>query len=449
LAPVLLYRVSRNINAAFAPICILIGISRKYKCLAFLRDFGKNTNMAHMRKRHAQDAIQKLLQFSSLIGIFGHRQVGKTTFLEKTAASYISFDDKKTILAAKDDPDLFLRNLGKKPAGIDECQYVEDLFPALKELVRKNKRPGQIILSGSVRFYSRKAIRESLTGRIVNVDLLPMVLTELAEVERARLPLKLIERENFGHDLNQTLSATILKKRTKLIDSYLAAGGLPGVCFLRNERLRSERLRDQLMLILDRDLRLIYPSSVPYVQILEFVRMLALQEGQPVQPTLIRKEIGLAETTQKKLLQALEAVFLIRLLAIEGDRKGICVYFEDQAEHLFLHEQKLDPLKAFEGLVYRNLRGSFNYELGHDFRFFQFHQRPDVRVPFAIRTKAGCLGIIPFLEEDPTRQDLRKAHRFLQRYSPATVLMVSKSQAETKILEPRILQIPAERLLFD
>jgi predicted AAA+ superfamily ATPase len=414
-----------------------------------LSDFRKNTNMAPLRKRHAQDAIQKLIQFSSLIGIFGHRQVGKTTFLEKLAASYISFDDKKTILAAKADPDLFLSNLGKKPAGIDECQYVEDLFPALKELVRKNKRPGQIILSGSVRFYSRRAIRESLTGRIVNVDLLPMALTELAEMERARLPLKLIEQENFHNEPSQSISGPTLKKRTKLIENYLMTGGLPGVCFLRNERLRSERLRDQLMLILDRDLRLIYPTSVPYAQILEFVRMLAMQEGQPIQPTLIRKETGLAETTQKKLLQALEAVFLIRLLLIEGDRKGICVYFEDQAEHLFLHEQKLDPLKGFEGLVQRNLRASFNYELGHDFRFFQFQQRPDVRIPFAVRTKAGCLGIIPFLEEVPTRQDLRRAHKFLQRYSPATVLMVSKGLAETKFLEPRILQIPAERLLFD
>lgn len=218
---------------------------------------------------------------------------------------------------------------------------------------------------------------------------------------------------------------------------------------MRNERIRSERLRDQLLLILDRDLRMVYPSSVPYVQILDFVRQLSQQEGEPFQSTTLRGLTGLAEATQKKLLQALEAVFLVRLLSIEGDRKGVCVYFEDQAEHLSVHEEKPDPQKAFEGLIYRNLRASFFYEVGLDFRFFQFRARPDVRIPFAVKTKDGCLGVLPVLGDAPTRKDRRMAHRFLQRYSPATVLVVTRDHAATHVLEPRILQIPAERLLFE
>lgn len=405
--------------------------------------------MAHIRKRHAHEIAKKLLSFSPIVGVFGHRQVGKTTFLERIAASYLTFDDKDTMNSAKTDAKDFLKSLNEKPAGIDECQYVEDLFPALKEYVRIHKKPGQIILSGSVRFYSRSVIRESLTGRIVNIDLLPMTLTELAERSRSLLPLKLIHKNNYSSDFNSKMPASELRANKKLIDIYLQSGGLPGVCFLRDERIRSERLKDQLLLILDRDLRLVYPTTVPYVQILEYVQQLSKQEGQPIQSTVLRRLTGLAETTQKKLLHSLESIFLIRLLPIEGDRKGLCVFFEDQAEHRFLYSEKLDPLVAFEGLVYRNLRASFNYDVGSDFQFFQYRAQPDIRIPFVVKTKDGCLGIIPIIDAQPSQKDLRFAHKFLQKYSPATVLIVTRGLSETKVIEPRILQIPAERLLFE
>jgi hypothetical protein len=87
--------------------------------------------------------------------------------------------------------------------------------------------------------------------------------------------------------------------------------------------------------------------------------------------------------------------------------------------------------------------------MGLDFRVFQYRESPDVRIPFAIKTKEGCLGILPILEEAPSRKHRRIAHKFLQRYSPANVLIVTKGFAETRILEPRMLQIPAERLLFE
>jgi len=405
--------------------------------------------MAHFRKRHVGEAYSKILAFSPLVGVFGHRQVGKTTFLESVVATYATLDDSESLESARLKSKIFLQSLGKKPAGIDECQFAPELFPALKEWVRIHKKPGQFVLSGSVRFFSRQAIRESLTGRIVNVDLLPMCLTELYEMDRCVLPLTLIKRQTFGSDLISELPKKLISQREKYLQSYLATGGLPGVCFLRNDRLRNERLRDQLLLILDRDLRLVYPSSVPYVQLLEFVRQLSRQEGEPFQPTQLRKSVGLAESTQKKLIQALESIFLIRLLPLEGDRRGLCVYFEDQAEHLFLQSEKMDSLRAFEGLVYRNLRATFAYEIGLDYQVFQYRQRPDIRIPFAIRTKEGCLGVLPILTEAPSRKDLRMAGKFLRKYSPASILIVTKGQKETKVLEPRILQVPAERLLFE
>jgi len=375
--------------------------------------------------------------------------VGKTTFLEQVCPTYRSFDDHKVLDQANSEPAKFLRSLGKKPAAIDESQMCPNLFPALKEYVRKNKRPGQFVLSGSVRFYSRKAIRESLTGRIATVDLLPMDLTELSDTARALLPLQLIGKTTFNPEWESELSTPTQKVREKLITQYYQQGGLPGICFLRNDRIRSERVREQLQLMLDRDLRLVYPSTVPFTQLLSYVSQLTTMEGQPVHSTVLRQRTGISEVTQKRLLFALENIFLIRQIPIEGDRNGISIYFEDQAESLSLSEENSDPLTQFEGAIYRNFRTPFFYEMGLDFRFFQYRAKPDIRIPFAVRTKKGCLGILPILEGSPNRKHLRMAHTFLQRYSPASILILTRGHRETRVVEPRILQIPAERLLFE
>ena len=405
--------------------------------------------MAHIRNRHITELYKNILSFSPLVGIFGHRQVGKTTFLEQVAASYQSFDDEDVLKMAESRPKQFLNELGKKPAGIDECQLSPKLFPALKEFVRLNKRPGQIVLSGSVRFYSRVAIRESLTGRIVNIDLLPLCLTELYELDRAKLVVSLLSRNTLPDSLEASLTSTQLKQRENALEAYDQRGGLPGLCFMRNTQLQTARLREQLNLLLDRDLRLIYPTSLSYLQIQDFVRALAQREGDVFRSTTLRRETGLAEATQKKLLHALESIFLIRTLPIEGSRHGVSVYFEDQLEWRFLNDEQIDAQRAFEGLVFRNIRASFNYEIGLAYRFFQFRKSPDICVPFAVKVKETSIGFLPIITASPTRQQLRSAHQFLQTYNHAFVVIITKGHATTTIFDRRILVMPAERILFE
>lgn len=46
--------------------------------------------MPHLRDRYAKAVIQKLLTHSPLVGLLGHRQVGKTTLLESMSTDYRS-----------------------------------------------------------------------------------------------------------------------------------------------------------------------------------------------------------------------------------------------------------------------------------------------------------------------------------------------------------------------
>ena len=403
--------------------------------------------MAHLRERHAQQLFDELLKYSPIVGIFGHRQVGKTTFLERSCNSYQSFDSREILKRATQDPAEFLTHLGPKPSGIDECHMVPELFPELKEFVRKNKTPGRIVLSGSIRFSSRSAIKESLTGRIVSVELLPFVLTELLEVERSRFVLQIMNSSSFSENLESELPAKDYTARMRVLEKYEENGGLPGILFLRNKRLQNEKLREQIEMLLGRDLKLVYPTSVPDLQIREFVEALARLELNPVKTTTLRKTTHIAETTQKRLLQALEAIFLIRLIPLEGDRKGLSLYFEDHLERKFLLGEAPDPVQDFEGLVLRNLRASFNYEPGVDYQVFQWRSG-DLRIPFVFRSEGAHLGVIPILDPSPSRREMNLAQRFLAYYPNSKAVFVTRNQRTTEVITPKILKIPAARILY-
>ena len=108
--------------------------------------------MPHRRKRHLEVVLKKLLGLNPLVGILGHRQVGKTTLLELLAHTYHTLDESSERLLAQRLPKQYLQERAGTWVAIDECQLALELFPALKEWVRLHPKPGQFVLSGSVRF---------------------------------------------------------------------------------------------------------------------------------------------------------------------------------------------------------------------------------------------------------------------------------------------------------
>lgn len=402
--------------------------------------------MPHHRKRHAGPVLERLSKMSSLIGLLGHRQVGKTTLLEKLSQNYVTLDDEDSYWTANKDPKEFIASLKTLRTVIDECQLSERLFPALKERVRKDKRPGQFFLSGSVRFTSKKLIRESLTGRIMNAELLPLTLSELDESDLPDLALRILQAKKM-----QDLRCTILQtkeysRRMKLIQQYQSSGGLPGICFIRKDKLRAQKIMDQLETILNRDLRQIHETTLALPELLRFVRQLATFDGTSIQHQTLRRSTGISPETQKKLLFALEATFIIRHLPIEGDYHESAIFFEDQAEVQTLSQNQLSEDQKWIGLVYRNLREQFFYRLGENVEFFQYQRRGGVLVPFAVRTPESSLAIIP-IQGMPTRATLGPAQSFLRKYTNGKAVLVTPLN-ETKVIDDRTLLISAAQLLI-
>ncbi len=404
--------------------------------------------MAHLRKRYLEGVFETVSRFSSLVGVLGHRQVGKTTLLEQICKTYHTLDDASELESAQANAKKYLNKRQGHLVAIDECQLAPELFPALKEHVRINKQRGQFILSGSVRFTSRKAIRESLTGRVINLELYPLTMQEIEHKplsSACRKAMNVSSLEFFSNE-KPTLKNNEFTYWTKVMNNYKILGGLPGICFVNDEKLRDLRLRDQVHTVLDRDLRLVQKTNLPLSQIEQLCRRLSELQGKPLDYTDLQKNTGISAPTLKKLLFALEAVFLIRLFPIEGGRKGHIVFFEDIAEANWFRGVRSDDTSLLAHLCFTQIRAQFGYILGEKSEIFHFRTRGGAVVPLGIRTRTGVLGVLPIRDAQDAQSALGSAGSFIRAYENSRVLVLHPGK-EMRLLHPRILLAPLVEFL--
>ncbi len=402
--------------------------------------------MPHLRKRHLENAIRKASTFSPLVGILGHRQSGKTVLSGIVSENYHTFDDFEEIAFAQTDPKSYLSKVihaKKNPCIIDECQLVPAIFPALKNWVRVHPKPGQFILTGSIRFTSMEAISESLTGRIINLELYPMIVSELQGRELPTLIRQATERESLDF-LNRSLQLEPkqYRIRTQLIEEYMTQGGLPGVCFIRNAALRSKKHEQQLFTMLDRDLRKVVKTNLTYPVLRSLVSALARQQGEALNLKKLQEETQISVPTLKKLIFGLHAIYLIRTIPIEGGRKGQVILFEDMGECSLLRKGiDITPEQSLTHFAYLHFRAQFDYELDEPTTVFQYHSKGGAFVPLVFQNSKGTLGIIVLDDFKNHQASIQSANSLLKSYPKSKVIMIH-SGTEEKLLQGRIRVCP-------
>jgi len=194
--------------------------------------------MAHSRSREILQTLRKRLEFFPIIALQGARQTGKSFLAERLLtpfydqSRFVTFDDEGLQHQAKESAKTFLTENDKfKPLIIDEAQKVPSLFDALKLRVDRKRIPGKYVLLGSTEFSREAMIRESLTGRMGKIRIFPLNLKETLGLKSKSLPTQ----------------ADLLK--------YLTHGGLPGICFSREEANRNALFQDWIDLTCYRDLQ--------------------------------------------------------------------------------------------------------------------------------------------------------------------------------------------------
>jgi uncharacterized protein len=396
--------------------------------------------MPHERSRFLSDKIKSSLKHSPIVGVVGQRQVGKTTLIETfvTPETYFSLDQPTHRNTALNHPEHFIDR--DTLTAIDECQMAPELFPALKERIRTYKKPGQFLLSGSIRFTSRKVIRESLTGRIVTHELLPMSMAELNKLSSLSI-FDLITAPI--HKIEKQINPFAMKLKFEQINEYLLCGGLPGICFYRDRAVRDERFGAHIDTLLQRDIQLVYETSLPQEKLWKLLRTLARIQGRPISSTELSRETRISRPTLEYLLPAFEALFLIRRIGSIGDRKKDRFYLEDQGMATFLYPLR-DPELDLTRFAWSQLFAQTKLKYGAQATFESFETRSGVSVPIVIDINGEKTGFVPIAMESPNSNAQNAAESFLRHSPKGQVVILTTGRTITSLSKNiRVLPIGA------
>jgi len=295
--------------------------------------------------------------------------------------------------------------------------------------------------------WRRKAIRESLAGRMALIELLPLTVAELAELDLKRTLPELMRHRSFTTEsirlLRQGRELTLLLKN---LNVYYENGGLPGLCFVRNPGLKRSGLDDLHELILARDLRLVADIRTPLTTLRRLLTHIARHAFEPYNAAEVKRVFGLSSATQSKILFAMESVFLIRRIDIPR-RKKFTVLLEDQLEERILAGAPPSTLRSLETSLYRNLRAQFEYSMESLWGVEVYLTRDGARVPMVFTSPEHILGVLPILGEKPTLADLRAGASFLKNHAVGKIIYASALKITPRILDDRSLLCTAASLL--
>ena len=248
-----------------------------------------------MIERMAKQTLLRLAQQFPVVAVTGPRQSGKSTLVQETFPDkrYVTMDDSSARELASSSPRDFLRAF-RDGVIIDEAQKVPELFDALKLIVDiEEYTPGKYILTGSSQFKLKKNIKESLSGRIGIVNLLPISIAELNQ------------HGNLSDDAYD----------------YAFNGFYTPFYDDKKHYVREDWFENYIDTYIERDVaEEIRLSNLS--QFKKFIQFCAIYSGQMLNMESISREIGVSANTIKSWLSILENSFIIHLLEPDTNNLG-------------------------------------------------------------------------------------------------------------------------------
>lgn len=167
----------------------------------------------------------RLAQFPA-VGLLGSRQVGKTTLAKQLAdsipggATYLDLE-RPSDLARLQDAEGYLGRHRSRLVVLDEVQRRPDLFPVLRGLIDRERRPGRFLILGSASPDLLKQSAESLAGRIAFVELPPVTIDDLTKSSASIGWRDLWERGGFPDSLLASSAPASLIWREAFVQTFL------------------------------------------------------------------------------------------------------------------------------------------------------------------------------------------------------------------------------------
>ncbi len=262
-----------------------------------------------MLKRSLEPILKTALKISPLVLLKGARQVGKSTLALSLCENYTVLDDVSTRVNAKNDPNLFIQNL-KKPVCIDEIQKVPELLESLKLYIDKSRHNGDFLITGSANILDMKQTKDTLAGRIIEVDL---------------FPLSAKERENKAEEniIDKLFAQTfdISQKSYQEIIEDIVRGGYPESLKLETPLEKKLWFASYVSTYIERDARDLAELR-DIDSFFRFLNLIAPRSTTMLNKSDLAKEVGVRIETIENYLTILEQTFQIKLLRPYFDNIG-------------------------------------------------------------------------------------------------------------------------------
>jgi hypothetical protein len=239
--------------------------------------------------------LKTFLQPGKVVIIYGARQVGKTTLVNKFLETIDQYTTRTLVVNGDD---IVVRQfLGSQSINklrdfigdhsllvIDEAQYIEKIGLNLKLIV--DHIPSiKIIATGSSSFDLAKDVGEPLTGRKFTLKLFPLSQLEISQVEKP----------------HETLAN---------LESRLIYGSYPEVVTMQNNRLREEYLNEMVSSYLFKDI--LELNGIRHSnKLVRLLQLLAFQIGKDVSLNELGTQLEMSKNTVERYLDLLEKVFVI------------------------------------------------------------------------------------------------------------------------------------------
>ena len=266
-----------------------------------------------MIARQLKERLNEAYQRKKIIVILGPRQVGKSTLLDELAngqegVRILNCDNEDERLMLTDRTSTELNRLVSpyRYFLIDEAQRVKNIGLTLKK-IGDLKLDTQVIVTGSSSLDLADEISEPATGRLLEYNLFPLSLPEIAQ-------------------------ATSHLEEQRLLESRMIYGLYPEV--VTAPEVARQTLINLTNSYLYRDLLAFRGIKKPDV-LMNLVRALALQIGSEVSYNELGNLLGIDKVTVESYLDLLEKCFIVfRLNSFSRNarneiKKGKKVYFYD------------------------------------------------------------------------------------------------------------------------
>jgi predicted AAA+ superfamily ATPase len=297
-----------------------------------------------MYTRSVKAHALKSIKYFPVLAILGPRQCGKTTLAKEIMIDYPSavyLDmERPSDVRKLEDPELFFNVHSGRLIIIDEIQHRGELFPVIRSFVDQTQRKSPIIVTGSASMDLIRQGGETLAGRITFIDLTPLTVMEVGDIE--------------------------------IIKQWLY-GGFPGSLMAPDSELSMEWREQYIRTFVERDLPML-GLKIPAISLQRLLLLMADHHGGIINLSKIGELFGVSHTQMRSYIDFFSGSFLIRVLhPCEPNLKKQLVktpkiYYRDSGLlHTVLNIEKTDTLlgstilgESWEGFVIEQVLSSIS-----------------------------------------------------------------------------------------